>query len=31
MKEVMLFVLKNCPYCVEALRWQEELMQEYPE
>ena len=31
MKEVMLFVLKNCPYCVEALKWQEELMEEYPE
>ncbi len=31
MKEVMLFVLKNCPYCVEALRWQDELMQQYPE
>lgn len=30
MKKVLLFVLKNCPYCVEALRYQKELMKENP-
>ncbi len=30
MKKVLLFVLKNCPYCVEALRYQEALVRENP-
>lgn len=31
MKEVLLFVLEGCPYCKEALKWQEELREEHPE
>ena len=31
MKEVLLFVLEKCPYCIQAMQWQEELMQEHPE
>ena len=24
-------MLPNCPYCKQALRWQQELQQQYPE
>ncbi len=30
MKDVLLFVLRGCPYCKEALKWQEELRAEDP-
>lgn len=30
-KEVILFKLKYCPYCVQALRWMEEVFAEHPE
>ncbi|MGI6202301.1 MAG: glutaredoxin [Eubacteriales bacterium] len=29
--ELLLFILKNCPYCIEALKWIEELKDENPE
>ena len=31
MKNIMLFLLKDCPYCHEALRWQKELSDENPD
>ena len=30
MREIELFVLKNCPHCVLALNYQEELLAEHP-
>ncbi|MGI5856300.1 MAG: thioredoxin family protein [Candidatus Merdivicinus sp.] len=30
MKEVLLFVMAGCPYCREALQWQEDLMEKEP-
>ncbi len=30
MKEVLLFVLEDCPYCRQALAWQRELLEENP-
>lgn len=30
MKEITLFLLKNCPHCKLALRLQEELLEEHP-
>ncbi|HPT86073.1 MAG TPA: glutaredoxin domain-containing protein, partial [Bacillota bacterium] len=29
--KLLLFILKNCPYCKEALRWMDELKNENPE
>ncbi len=29
--ELILFILKNCPYCIEALKWSDELVRENPE
>jgi len=29
--ELLLFILKTCPYCIEARRWCDELMAENPE
>jgi glutaredoxin len=29
--ELLLFILKNCPYCIEARRWCDELMNENPD
>ena len=26
-----MFVMEGCPYCRQALRWMDELMQQYPE
>ena len=31
MKEILLFVLKGCPYCKEALEWQRQLQEQFPE
>ncbi len=31
MKNVKLFLLDNCPYCIKALRYIEELTEEYPD
>lgn len=31
MKKVKLFILRNCPYCIQALDWQAQLMREHPE
>lgn len=30
MKPVLMFILKSCPYCKEALSWMEELKKENP-
>lgn len=29
--QLLLFILKNCPYCKEALKWMDELRSENPE
>jgi Glutaredoxin and related proteins len=29
--ELLLFILKSCPYCIEARKWCEELARENPE
>lgn len=29
-KDVLLFVLKGCPHCKQALRYQQELLDEHP-
>lgn len=29
--ELLLFILKTCPYCKEALKWMDELRSENPE
>ena len=26
-----MFVMEGCPYCRQALKWMDELMQQYPE
>ena len=26
-----MFVMKGCPYCHQAFKWMDELMQQYPE
>lgn len=31
MKELTMFYFDGCPHCARAFRWQEELMEEYPE
>ena len=31
MKPIQLFVLKNCPHCRLALRYQQELLEEHPQ
>lgn len=31
MKPVLLFVLESCPYCIQALRWMQELRTENAE
>ena len=31
MKKIELFVMKSCPYCLQALRWQDELIDENPD
>ena len=31
MKKVTMFVMKGCPYCRQAFKWMDELMQQYPE
>jgi len=31
MKDFLLFVLPDCPYCRRALRWQEEIFNAHPE
>ena len=31
MKKVTMFTMEGCPYCRQALRWMDELMQQYPE
>ena len=31
MKDLTMFVLKNCPHCKLALKCQQELMEEHPE
>ena len=31
MKKVTMFVMEGCPYCRQALKWMDELMQQYPE
>jgi glutaredoxin len=31
MKKVTLFVMAGCPYCRQAQKWMQELMEEHPE
>lgn len=31
MKDVKLFYQETCPYCKKALKWMDEVKQEYPE
>lgn len=31
MKPVLMFILKSCPYCQQALSWMEELKKENPQ
>ena len=31
MKKVTMFVMEGCPYCRQAFKWMDELMQQYPE
>lgn len=31
MKKVKLFILRDCPFCIQALDWQAQLMRENPE
>ena len=31
MKKIRMFVLAMCPYCKQALRWMDELLEENPE
>ena len=31
MKEILMFILPDCPHCVLALRFQNELLEEHPE
>ena len=31
MKDTTMFMMPSCPYCRQALQWQRELMEEYPE
>ena len=31
MKQVTMFVMEGCPYCRQAFKWMDELMQQYPE
>lgn len=31
MKNVKLFILRNCPFCVQALNWQQKLLEENPD
>lgn len=31
MKELTMFYFKGCPFCANALRWQEELFESHPE
>lgn len=31
MKDIVMFIQKNCPYCRRAKLWMDELMQEHPE
>ncbi len=31
MKKITMFTMASCPYCRQAHKWMDELMQEYPE
>lgn len=31
MKPILMFMMPTCPYCKQALAWQEELLKEHPE
>ena len=31
MKKVTMFIMASCPYCRQARKWMEELLEEYPE
>ena len=30
MKKIQLFILRNCPFCVQALDWQNKILNENP-
>lgn len=30
MKKIELFILRNCPFCIQALNWQEKILNENP-
>lgn len=31
MKSVTMFLQASCPFCIKALKWMDELVEEYPE
>ena len=31
MKKIKLFILKNCPFCIQALDWQNKILKENPQ
>lgn len=31
MKNIKLFILKNCPFCIQALNWQKKIIEENPQ